>query len=168
MWLEQWVISNDVGLRCWVWSWNTSNVWHIQIKQKWISLTCGCKRCLQFTKQRSPTYLPQIRMLSLATFVNNCYNVSARLFVLGGIKIEWRYNKRQLNSYGNLWYRFNTTDKPRSVYSAYIHVFKIKFTFFNRIIPIMHNHLQVLEEVLQNNFIPALTGELAISEIFQH
>lgn len=32
----------------------------------------------------------------------------------------------------------------------------------------MHNYLQILEEVLQNYFIPGLTGELAISDIFQH
>lgn len=42
--------------------------------------------------------------------------------------------------------------QPQTAYSAYMHGFKINFTFFNRTIPSIHNYL----EVLRNNFIPPI------------
>ena len=54
--------------------------------------------------------------------------------------------------------------QPQAAYSAYIHGFKSKYNYFNRTIPTMHNHLNVLEDVLRNHFIPAIIGESSISD----
>ena len=48
--------------------------------------------------------------------------------------------------------------QPQAAYSAYIHGFKHKFTFFIRTIPNLSNYLQPIEEVLRSQFIPAITG----------
>ena len=47
--------------------------------------------------------------------------------------------------------------QPQAAYSAYIHGFKGKFTYFLRTISNITAHLQPIEEVIRNEFIPALT-----------
>ena len=41
------------------------------------------------------------------------------------------------------------------------------FTFFNRTITNVHNHSNILAEVLRNNFMPAVTGQSVVSDIFR-
>ena len=54
--------------------------------------------------------------------------------------------------------------QPHAAYSAYVHGFKEKFVYFLRTIPNMNNHLQLIENVIRNNFIPAITGENQCSD----
>ena len=48
--------------------------------------------------------------------------------------------------------------QAQAAYSAYIHGFRGKFTYFIRKISDISNLLQPIEEVMQNEFIPAITG----------
>lgn len=54
--------------------------------------------------------------------------------------------------------------QPQAAYSAYIHGFKGKYNYFNRTIPTMYNHLNAIEDILRNHFIPAIIGESFISD----
>ena len=57
--------------------------------------------------------------------------------------------------------------QPQEAYSAYIHGFKCKYKFFNRIIPTMKNHMKNSGDVLGNHFIPVIMGKSLISEHLQ-
>ena len=54
--------------------------------------------------------------------------------------------------------------QPQAAYSAYIHGFKGKVTYFLRTIPNITAYLEPIEEVLRNEFIPALTGGTLCSD----
>ena len=48
--------------------------------------------------------------------------------------------------------------QPQAAYSAYVHGFRGKFTYFLRTIPDITYCLQPVEDIIRNEFIPAITG----------
>ena len=54
--------------------------------------------------------------------------------------------------------------QPQAAFAAYIHGEQHKFTYFLRTIPGMERSLEILDDLIENKFIPALFGHNITAE----
>ena len=54
--------------------------------------------------------------------------------------------------------------QPQAAYSAFVSGFKNKLSYFMRTIPDISNLFRLIEDTIQNRFIPAITGGCTCSE----
>ena len=98
-------------------------------------------------------------------FSGTCVNVtSAGKRHLGAVIGSQQYKDEYVNELVTRWTKELKVlsqiaeIQPQAAYSAYVHGFRGKFTYFLRTIPDISYCLQPVEDIIRNEFIPAITG----------
>ena len=75
---------------------------------------------------------------------------------LDGLVEEWIEHLERLTTFA--------VSQPHAAYAAFVHGFSAKWSYFQRVIPAEQSAFAPLpEQALRNKFLPALTGQSAIS-----
>ena len=74
---------------------------------------------------------------------------------LEGLIQEWLEHLERLTTFA--------VSQPHAAYAAFVHGFSAKWSYFQWVIPAEQSAFAPLEKALKNKFLPALTGQRAIS-----